>query len=131
VLAGFGRQVGLNDDTAIRLGRAFGGGMGRGLVCGAVSGALMVLGLAGPDGGSGEAEARGQVVGQAAEFIRRFEARRGSIICNKLVGLDISTPAGLREAREKGLFKAICPGIVREAAQILNELLQARGPAGS
>lgn len=97
--------------------------MGRGLVCGAVSGSLMVLGLAGPDGGPGEAEARGQVIGKAAEFIRRFEAGRGSIICNHLVGLDISTPAGLKEAREKGLFKAICPGIVREAARILSELL--------
>ena len=46
VLAAFAPELGLDADAALRVSAAFGGGMGRlGDTCGAVTGALMVLGL--------------------------------------------------------------------------------------
>ena len=46
VLAAFAPELGLDADAALRVSAAFGGGMGRtGGTCGAVTGALMVLGL--------------------------------------------------------------------------------------
>ena len=43
----FARQMGLDDESALRVAAAFGGGMGRnGQNCGAVSGALLAIGLA-------------------------------------------------------------------------------------
>ncbi len=72
-----------------------------------------------------------------AEFVRRFKARRGTIVCNELLGVDLAVGAGWREAADKGLFESVCPGVVRDAAQILDGLLATRaedataaGPAG-
>ncbi|MCK5553165.1 MAG: C_GCAxxG_C_C family protein, partial [Deltaproteobacteria bacterium] len=46
MFAGFGEQYGLDREMAIKLGRAFGSGMGQGGVCGALVGGYMILGLA-------------------------------------------------------------------------------------
>ena len=47
VLIPFCRECGISEETAYRLGSQFGGGMKMGSVCGAVTGALMVLGMTG------------------------------------------------------------------------------------
>ena len=47
VLATFAPEIGLTEEEAFRLGGPFGAGMHRGSVCGALTGALMALGLAG------------------------------------------------------------------------------------
>ena len=60
VLVPFADLCGLDKETAFKLGANFGSGMRHGSTCGAVTGALMVLGLAGK--GSGE----------ATELMRRF-----------------------------------------------------------
>ena len=44
VLAAFAPEVGLTEEQALKLGACFGGGMRMGEVCGACTGALMVLG---------------------------------------------------------------------------------------
>jgi C_GCAxxG_C_C family probable redox protein len=47
VFSAFAPQFGISDEQAIKLASPFGGGMARqGQVCGAVSGALMAIGLA-------------------------------------------------------------------------------------
>ena len=43
VLASFAEECGITEEEALKLGSCFGGGMRKGHVCGAVSGALMVL----------------------------------------------------------------------------------------
>ena len=46
VVSAFAPELGLDRETALRVAAAFGGGMGRtGETCGAVSGALMVIGM--------------------------------------------------------------------------------------
>ena len=49
VLVPFADVLGIDEDTAYRMAANFGSGMKMGSVCGAVTGALMVLGLAGLD----------------------------------------------------------------------------------
>ena len=77
VLAAFAPEPGLDADAALRVSAAFGGGMGRaGGTCGAVTGALMVLGLRyGPT--VADKVAKEQTYTQAREFIARFEAASG------------------------------------------------------
>jgi C_GCAxxG_C_C family probable redox protein len=97
--------------------------MGTGGICGAVTGAFMVLGLAvgeNPD----ERQARFRTYELVAEFTRRFEARHGSIICKTLLGgVDLGTEAGRQEALERNLFREICPAFVRTAEEVLTEVL--------
>jgi C_GCAxxG_C_C family probable redox protein len=118
MLAGFGELYGLDRSTAFKLARAFGSGMGMGRECGAVTGALMVLGLKVQEASS-EKETRYRVYDLVRELVRRFEEKRGTIICKDLLGVDLGTPEGRDKAIKDNLFRTLCPGFVRDAAQIL------------
>jgi C_GCAxxG_C_C family probable redox protein len=122
VLAGFGDAYGINPDMAFRLGRGFGGGMGLGKTCGAVTGAFMILGLKVPDA-KDEKEARTKAYDLVREFARRFEAIHGTSRCSDLLGVDMGTEAGRKEAQERKLFKTLCPVFVHDAAVILADML--------
>lgn len=45
VFASFSEELGLDEKQALKIGGCFGSGMRKGKVCGACTGALMVLGL--------------------------------------------------------------------------------------
>ena len=80
---------------AIKLGRAFGSGMGQGGVCGALVGGYMILGLA-LQGETDEGRARYKTYDLVREFTGHFTARHGTIVCKDLLGgVDPSTEAGL------------------------------------
>jgi hypothetical protein len=46
-----------------------------------------------------------------------------SISCKGLLGFDISTADGMKVAREEGLFVKLCPKYVKDAAEIIEQLL--------
>ena len=123
VLAAFAPELGLDADAALRVSAAFGGGMGRtGGTCGAVTGALMVLGLRyGPT--VADKVAKELTYAQAREFITRFEARQGATTCADLLGVNIGTPEGQATAREANLFKTTCPGLVASSAEIVEQMI--------
>jgi len=114
---------GMDEETALRIASGFGGGMGRMAgTCGAVTGAMMVLGLR-FGGTAPDREAKERVYARIREFADRFKARNGSLVCRDLLGCDISTPEGYEVAQEKELFTTTCPRLVRAAAEILEEML--------
>ncbi|MEW6667800.1 MAG: C-GCAxxG-C-C family protein [Thermodesulfobacteriota bacterium] len=122
MLAGFGEAYGINPDIAFRLGRGFGAGMGLGNTCGALTGAFMILGLEVQDA-KDEKEARTKTYDRVREFVRRFEAIHSTGRCSQLLGVDMATEAGRKEALERKLFKTVCPVFVHDAAVILAEML--------
>jgi len=121
VLAAFASQLGMDESSMLKIASPFGGGVARrGQVCGAVSGGLMALGLAmGADTPSGKEDA--YRLGQ--EFLRRFESVHGSILCRELLGYDISTDVGRKQAGDKGVFKTLCPHFVGDAVEIVQEMM--------
>lgn len=122
VLSAFAQRYGLDEETAIKIAASFGGGMGRrGEACGAVTGALMALGLA---RAQATPEGKEEAYRLAGEFMRRFEEKHATILCRELVGFDIRLPEELQKARDSGAFKSVCPGAVHDAAEILHELLE-------
>jgi C_GCAxxG_C_C family probable redox protein len=122
VLAAFGPAYGLSEEHALKLGRALGMGLVTGKTCGAVSGALLVLGLAGTPVDGNDKTARYRAYNQARDLMARFEAEQGATQCEALLGVNASTEAGLAEAREKNLFTTLCPRFVDTAARILKEM---------
>ena len=123
VFSALSEDLGVPRDTALRLASAFGGGMARrGEVCGAVTGALMALGLARGHVTADE-EGKEQTYRLANEFADRFAQRHGSLRCQALIGCLLSTHEGLQEARDRGVFKDICPGLVRDAAEIAEAII--------
>ena len=124
VLSAYGSEFGLNHELALKVAAAFGGGMGRqGGTCGAVTGALMAIGLR-----SGMArvdeQAKEKTYHLVREFTEAFKTRNGSIICKELLGLDISTVDGRKKATEEKLFTTLCPKLVRDAAEIIGQMLR-------
>ena len=115
--------AGMDRDLAFKVGAGFGGGMARlGHVCGAVTGAIMVLGLRHAEPASTDPAARQAVYGKVQAFVRRFTARHGSINCRDLIGCDLSTPEGVQQAKDRNLHRTVCDGLVRDAADILADL---------
>lgn len=123
VLLAMAPRYGLDPDLACRLATAMGIGGSRGEQCGAVSGALLVLGLEYGGGGPDGAEAKAFSYHKAREYLRLFAEKRGTLVCRELLGADPSTPEGLAQARSQGLFQNVCHGVLRDAAQILEEVL--------
>jgi len=124
VLSSFTDDFGLDKNVALKLASGFGGGMGRtGHRCGAVTGAYMVLGLKHGAISAQDKPSKEHTYQLIREFNERFAARNKTITCRKLLNCDISTPDGLEEAKQKGLFTTLCPQLVRDAVEILEEIL--------
>jgi len=126
VLTAFCEKLGLKKDLAMKVARAFGGGMGLSKgTCGAVTGAYMVLGLALKSSGVYMKD-REEMAKAMGEFNRRFIALHGALNCTELSGYDLSVPEEAAKAHEKGVFTNTCPGLVRDAAKILEDLLKTK-----
>ena len=124
ILATFSEELGLDRATALRVASGFGGGMGRmGETCGAVTGAIMVLGLKHGSAAADDRQAKEVTYAKVQEFVHQFTARHQTARCKELLGLDISMADGLSAAKEKNLFATLCPGYVKDAAEILERLL--------
>lgn len=125
VLAAFSDQFGLDETSALKLASPFGGGVARrGHICGAVTGALLALGLA---RGASTLEEKRQAYSLAEEFLLRFEARYQTVLCRDLIGYDLSQPGERQEARQAGVFQTKCPNFVRAAAEMVQQMLERTG----
>ena len=116
-LVPWAEALGYDADELLRMAAAFGGGMFRGDTCGAVSGALMALGMAYGDDLAAVEE-------KTAQFQAALTERFGSTICRDILGFDLSKPEELEKARASGNMSERCPGFVRGASEILQELMQ-------
>ncbi|KAF1077569.1 C-GCAxxG-C-C family protein [Halodesulfovibrio sp. MK-HDV] len=122
VIAPYAEEFGLSKDVVLKISSGFAGGMAQALTCGAVSGAFMVIGLRHGAGVSKDQGSRNFCFQLVKEFSQRFEKRRGTIECRKILGMnDINpdNPEDMNRLRTTG----ICEGVVRDASDILEELL--------
>lgn len=94
--------MGIDHETAFKLGAPFRAGMLTGTVCGAVTGSLMALGLSG---------ASDETVKEFQRIIK--ERHQGDVSC-----------AGLLERLGDGDKKSHCDGLCTECAALVEELLK-------
>lgn len=124
ILTTFSEELGLHMEIAKNMMTGFGAGINyRGEMCGAVSAALLTIGLK-LRNLNGFEELKKELVNEYSnEFIQQFTNCNKTVSCNELLNIDISNPKELEMAREIDLFKGICPGLVRSSALILDNLL--------
>ena len=94
-----------------------------GETCGSVTGALMVIGLNHAKTRKDDDGSRERAYALAQEFMDMFRERNGHLLCRELLGVDVSTPEGMKAVREKDLFRTVCPKFVRSAGELLESLL--------
>ena len=123
VFSTYSSDLGLDEETALRIAGGFGAGMGYiGETCGAVTGAIMLIGLKHGKVKSEDDAARERTYALVQEFARKFIELNGSVKCKELLEYDISNPSELEIVRENKLFETICPKLVKDASEIIEEL---------
>ena len=123
VLAAFAPECGLAEEQALKLGACFGSGMRKGEVCGACTGALMVLGSLYGQYDKADPESRERANKVNDLMMEGFAKKCGSYICNDLLKCDISTPEGRKFALDNNLFTEFCPIMVANAVDVLEEII--------
>lgn len=125
VFAAYSEQLGLDQETALKIACPFGAGMGRmAETCGAVTGAYMLIGLKYGKYKPEDNEAKEKSYVLLKEFNEKFKELHGSILCKELLNYDMKNPEDLRQIKEKGLWDTYCPVFVRDSAGIIEELLE-------
>ncbi|MCU7800342.1 MAG: C-GCAxxG-C-C family protein [gamma proteobacterium symbiont of Lucinoma myriamae] len=124
IIAQYAEHYQLDLATACKLATGFGGGMGRmGGTCGALTGAYLVLGLEYGSENSFQKDKKNQTYDKIQDFTKKFEQKNGACQCWELLGCDISTVEGFQQAKEQGLTKNKCPGFVKNAVDILEDII--------
>ena len=97
--------------------------MRKGEVCGACTGALLVLGTLYGQYDENDLKSREICNKVNVEMMERSAEKAGSYICNDILGYDITTSEGLEHIREEKLFTELCPKIVEYAMDVLEEII--------
>lgn len=124
VFTAFATDYGISEELALKLATSFGGGARSGEMCGAVSGALMVLGLEYGHFNAENNEQKQRAYSLASEFVSRFKKINNSIVCRDLLGYDLSKKDEFEIIAQKGLCTTVCPKMVRDAVIILEQMLE-------
>jgi C_GCAxxG_C_C family probable redox protein len=126
VLVAFAPDYGLPINQALKLATAFGAGMGRQQhVCGAVTGALMALGLHYGKGQTDNNDKKTLTYQKTVAFMNEFKKRNGSINCKELLrGLDMGNPEEYQKIQDLNLFDNECVKYVQDATEIVEKLIK-------
>ena len=125
VVAAFAPQLGLTEETALRLSAGFGAGIGRMReVCGAFCGVVTVLSMVYADPADPKDKSRIYALVQEAAEQYRSRNGGGSIICREILKNPPSDPAPTPRTAE--FYKnRPCARMVYCAAEILDEYIAA------
>jgi C_GCAxxG_C_C family probable redox protein len=123
VLSELGPESGLDLDVCLKITQAFGGGIvDSRKICGAVSGALMAIGLKYGMGQNDPYEKKHTTYDKAREFLEKFESEFGSTQCADLLGADFNTEEGKQYIKENDLHGKICEKLVKRAIVIASNI---------
>lgn len=117
------QKWGVSSDAVPRIAAGFGGGVGKkGLICGALSGAVMAIGLrfAGPD--PTDTEKRKLVTNHVSRLVDSFRDSFGETGCRELTGCDLSTPEGMMKAKVEKVRTEKCRHLVRRAVELAMDI---------
>ena len=124
VAAAYAGDYGLDTDRALQVAVGFGGGMGRVQdVCGAISGAIVILGLSsGFKKGDGRDKIN-SVYSKVHRLIDEFTAREGTIKCRELLGCDLTSEEGHKYFVDHKLREKKCGEYIRLCCELLDKYL--------
>ncbi len=125
VFSVFAPDFGISKDLSLRLATPLGAGIARRQeTCGAVTGALLALGLKYGKGENGTDEDKKIAYAVSQDFMKDFEAKFGSILCLHLLDNNcMNTQEGSEAIAREDMFNTRCPKYVKFAVEKVEELL--------
>lgn len=113
----------LDFEQILPLAAGLGAGVAHeGNVCGAVSGAILALGVIESNTHKEPLVQKQAAYTSGEAFVRRFKSKNGTIICNELTGIEMIDTTARKAANEDGTFAKKCPSFVADAVRITLEL---------
>jgi C_GCAxxG_C_C family probable redox protein len=134
VVGAFADLYGLDDTLAKRIAAGFGGGVGRlRMMCGAVSGIVMLVGLdCGQTEGS-DRDGKSACYRVVQQLLAQSEAENGSLVCAEILGLKGHSKAAcnyVASPRTAEYYKQRpCAAKVESAARIFASYLRSKCPS--
>jgi C_GCAxxG_C_C family probable redox protein len=121
IFSTYSGEFGLDQKTALKIAGGLGAGMGRlQETCGAVSGAYLLIGLKHGQFLKEDKQAKEKTYALIRKFTELFKERNKTTSCFELLGVDLIN--GDKQTAS-GRTKMICPKAVRDAAEIIEQLL--------
>lgn len=125
IAGAFAEEFGFNKKNVMKISTCFGAGMNHGGLCGCITSAMLVFGMAFGlyDPQDKELEVYGSKM--ASKFYDRFyEKMNGKVLCREILEADISNPDELAVIRQEGRVNKICPHVMEMSIEIIEEILR-------
>lgn len=123
VVLSFADDLKYSKELALKISAGFGGGMGKQQgTCGAVTGAIMVLGLLKGEEVNNNDELKSEAYSLVKELSKEFTAAYNTTSCRELIACDLNTPEGAAKFKEEKLMENVCAGCVGKAVQIVESI---------
>lgn len=112
VACAFAEDLNIDPQILFKICEGFGLGMGcMNGTCGAISGAVALLGMKNSDGNLDSPATKASTYQLSRELLEKFQLKNSSTICKELKGIDTGTV--LRS----------CPGCIEDAVEFVEEIL--------
>ncbi|MDD4832764.1 MAG: C-GCAxxG-C-C family protein [Clostridia bacterium] len=123
VTAAFADKLNVDRDTALKIASSFGGGVGRMReICGALSGAFIVMGMLDGYSDPTDNEAKTQLYISVQKLAEKFKKENGSLLCKELLGIQYEPISPIPEKRTaKYYHNRSCEKFVGDSARFLAE----------
>ena len=116
-------KVEYDEATAMKSISSMGMGLLEGSICGAILGALAVIGLkygsAGPDPAS-----KGVIILKRAQFLMEFKKKYNGLTCPEIMGLDVRKDEDNLRAFKEGIYDHFCPNMAADILEILERIIE-------
>ena len=117
VLKSLTEEMGIECSGIPKIATGFGAGLGRhGEICGAITGAVMALGLTYGRSDTKDPEAKENAYAIVDGFIKAFESKFKNVRCIDLTDCNMLTSEGLQKAKDDNVHKNVCTDLVVFAA---------------
>jgi C_GCAxxG_C_C family probable redox protein len=123
VLCAYADELGLDQETALKIASPFGGGIARnGKICGAITGGLMVIGLKNWDSQKEREASKAGVYKISNQFMDEIKKRNKTLDCEELLGISVSTAEGRALVKENNLNVKVCHKVINDVVSVLEKL---------
>ena len=116
-------RIDCDEETAMKTISSMSMGLLEGSICGAVLGALAVIGIkygsASPD-----VSMRGISIIKRAQFLMEFKKRYDGLTCPEIMGLDVRKDEDNLRAHKEGVYEHFCPKVGACIIDILNDVIE-------
>lgn len=118
----FINEIDCDKETAMKLISAMGMGLLKGSICGAIIGALAIIGLK-YGNSSPDMANKGMTIIKRSQFFMEFEKLYSGLTCPELMKLDVRNDEENLKAYSEGVYEHFCPKLGADVVNILNKIL--------